>query len=249
MNPILLATLAALLYGVLLFGLVKLFGVKYTEITRDTKSIIRGIVLPVGIASVVLVAVSIYTGWLMPSFSYVAEYRNMWLWTIPAAMLVGIVVRFTHARWRTFERRGMLYLILGTLLVGLSEELLARGIFVHLFTLAGMPQYIVMLGTSILFGLLHGMNYFNGQARRTTISQMFVSALTGMGLYLTLVVSGSLLLPIVLHWLFDLSLLAQGPTTATRPRTPGKLELLAALTFYAATLIALLILFVNGLVA
>lgn len=248
MDPILQGTLIALIYGVSLFGLIKLFGVKYTEITQSTDHIKKGLLFPVGIASAGLTIISALNGWLQPAFTPPDGYREPWMWLIPVACLFGILIRLKYARWQRFTPLGILYLVIGIAFVGFSEELLARGILVRLISEAGFPQYLVMLVSSMIFGLLHGMNYFNGQDRKTTISQMIVATLIGMGLYTALTVSGTLWVPIILHALFDLSILAAGRKPHEPAREASHTELLVTLLFYGGTFAVFITLAVSALV-
>lgn len=249
MNPFLQATLIAFVYGIVLFGLIKLFGVKYTEITKSTAHIKKGIFLPVGIASLGLIVVSALNGWLIPAFTPPFGLHAWWMWIIPIGIATGIVARLRTAKWHLFTRAGIWYLILGVLFVGFSEELLARGLIVHALNHDFIPQYLVMLVSSILFGLLHGMNYFNGQDRKTTTTQIVVTTLIGMSLYVSYIVSGTLWLPIALHAAFDISLLARGNESNDASRETTTFELLTSLVFYAGTLVAFITILVNNLVA
>ncbi len=248
MNPILIGVLICTAYGISLFGLIKLFGVKYTEITKSTSNLKRGIFLPVGIASIMLAILSYATG-LLPSVFTPPQGSpsDSWMWVIPAALIIGSVVRFKDSRWHLFTPAGVFYLVVGALFVGFSEELLTRGLLVHFMSQAAMPQVVVMLGSSIIFGLLHGMNYFNGQDRKTTLSQMIVATIMGMSLYVSYTVSGSLWVPILLHALFDISLLTYGTQPDDQERSPSKIELAATLTFYTATFVVLINLLINWL--
>jgi len=249
MNPFLQATLIAIAYGAVLFGIIKLFGVSYTEITKNTNNIKKGIFLPIGIGSIILTIVSAFYGWLTPVFTPPTGFTTWWMWAIPLAIMVGIIIRFRTAKWHLFTRAGIWYLVVGALFVGFSEELLTRGILVHALSQPYIPQYLVMLVSSILFGLLHGMNYFNGQDRKTTITQIIITTLIGMSLYVSYIVSGTLWVPIALHALFDISLLAQGNAPADTSRKASSPELLTTLVFYAGTVVAFIVILVNNLAA
>jgi len=250
MDPILQGTLIAFGYGAVLFILIKLFGVKYTDIATSTENIKKGIFLPVGIAGTGLVIFSALNGWLIPAFTPPpSEYLTWWMWLIPATILLGILVRFTQARWKQFTPMGIFYLVVGVLLVGISEELLTRGLLVQLLNESGIPQYAVMLTSSIIFGLLHGMNYFNGQDRKTTRSQIVITTFIGMALYTSFIISGTLWVPIALHTLFDISLLASIGTTPGAERRPRSLEVLSTLLMYALTFITFITLLASSLVS
>lgn len=249
MNPFLQPTLIAFVYGILLFGIIKLFGVKYTEITKSTAHIKKGIFFPVGIAGVGLVIISALNGWLVPAFTPPPSFSAWWMWIVPLAITAGMLVRLRTAKWHLFTRAGIWYLIIGLLLVGFSEELLTRGLIVHALNHDYIPQYLVMLVSSILFGLLHGMNYFNSQDRKTTITQIIITTLIGMSLYVSYIISGTLWVPIILHAVFDISLLAQGSEPADATRETSTFELLTSLTFYAGTIITFITILVNNLAA
>ena len=240
MNPILPAILITASYGIVLFGLVKFFGVKYTELTKSTAHIKKGIVYPVGIAGLLLVIVSAVNGWLIPSFTPPAGYSAPWMWIIPASLALGSIIRFMHSRWHLFTRAGIFYMVFGVLLVGFTEEFLTRGLLVHLISQADVPQFAIALISSVIFGLLHGLNYFNGQDRKTTIAQMLLATVTGLGLYVTFILSGTLWVPIFLHAAFDLSLLSQGGSVNKVSKQPPKAEAALAFIFYLGSLAALI---------
>jgi membrane protease YdiL (CAAX protease family) len=104
----------------------------------------------------------------------------------------------------------LLYLFLGTLLVGFSEELLVRGIVVTSLLDNGYSIVLTGIISSILFGVLHFINYFNGQSFRITLVQVASTALTGINFFVLFIISGTLWVPILLHAIFDFSLLVQG---------------------------------------
>ena len=248
MNPLLLAVIIAVVYGALLFCFVRFFGVRYTELTKSTAHIKKGIFYPVGIGGLILVVVSALNGWLIPSFTPPAGYSAPWMWIIPGSLALGSILRFMHSRWHEFTRAGIIYMVAGVLLVGFSEELLTRGLLVHFISQAEVPQFVVALISSALFGLLHGMNYFNGQDLKTTIAQVLITSVTGLGLYTTFIVSGTLWVPILLHSVFDLSLLSQGGPINKPTAHPPKAEVLLALTFYIGSLVALIALVIHAVV-
>jgi len=249
MNPIVQAILIAIIYGLFLFGLIKLFGIKYTELTKSSNHIKKGIFYPVGIAGLLLVIVSAMNGWLVPAFTPPSGYSAPWMWIIPASLTLGAILRFMHSRWHVFTRASIFYLVAGVILVGFSEELLARGLLVHFIDQAGVPQFAVALISSVIFGLLHGMNYFNGQSRKTTIAQIILTSITGMGLYASFILSGTLWVPIILHAFFDLSLLSQGGIVIDLSKDPPKAEATLALIFYTGSIAALIALILLAVVS
>jgi membrane protease YdiL (CAAX protease family) len=96
----------------------------------------------------------------------------------------------------------------GTLFVGIAEEVAFRGIIVRAIRGSTSKEWIVMIGSSLLFGLVHGINFFNGQSFGKTITQVTLAAILGSTLYVILRLSGSLLLPILIHAIWDFSTLS-----------------------------------------
>jgi membrane protease YdiL (CAAX protease family) len=145
-----------------------------------------------------------------------------------------------RAPWSSAGAAYVGWAVVGTALVGFSEELLTRGILVDLVQADGRGPLAVALITSILFGLLHGANVVNGQDARTTVLQVVSTAITGLALFACLAVSGTLWLPVVVHFLFDLSLVVQGRMNKVDERqTP--VETVVVLLTYVLALASLLL--------
>ena len=206
LNAIIITTI----YLGLLLGLTKFFGVKYTDIIKDNNSIKRGIIYPVGIATILLAAYAVAFDWIPEVFSFNLIVKDHILWLIPIVILIGIVARLTKLNTEVFEKNGFLLLAIATLIVGFSEELLVRGIAVGLLLNSGYGILLTGIISSIIFGLLHFMNYFNGQDIKKTIIQVVGTLLMGLNFYIIFIITGSLWAPIVFHFLFDFSILAMG---------------------------------------
>lgn len=226
------------LYGFGLFAIAHHLGVKYTDILDSEENIKNGVLVPVGFMSAVLFAITVVSGWLPLVFRPAQTAHYNWMWIVPAIMLLSSLLRFKFARWSLFSIKARLYMLVGVLLVGFSEELLTRGILVYFTQRAGASQAIVMLVSAIVFGVLHGMNYFNGQDAKTTRLQIFLTAEMGLAFYISLIVSGTLWLPIFLHALFDLSLMVQGGKFNKNERKPQQWELGLTGAMYLSTVIA-----------
>ena len=205
------AIIICAVYVTMLFVLTKFFGVKYTDIIKNTGNIKKGIVLPVGIATALLTMYAFAFDWLPEVLSFSPRLEQPILWLVPLVAIVGIIARFTVFNAKAFDRRGILLLGVGTLLVGFSEELLVRGIAVGALQKAGYSVLITGIASSLIFGLLHFMNYFTGQDIKKTSIQVAGTIGMGLNFYITLVISGSLWLPIIAHALYDLSIMLMGP--------------------------------------
>ena len=105
--------------------------------------------------------------------------------------------------------------LIATAFVGYSEELLTRCLLIRGARGSGYLQIGVFLISSVTFGLIHGLNIINGQAIGITVMQIITTAFFGGYLYVTLRKGGYLIPLMVLHALFDFSLLTQGRVVNT----------------------------------
>jgi len=201
--------LVVVVYAAVLLLLQKRSGVPYTDIADSEETTRRGVLVPVALALALLLVFAVATGRLAEAFVYSPTISSPWLWAVPALIAAGIVARFATTSWRSLGARRVVVLVVASLLVGVSEELLIRGLFVDVLQDAGLAAVWVAVVSSIVFGLLHGLNVLLGQPPAAALLQVVSTTLTGLALFTCLALSGTLWLPILLHALFDLSLLAQ----------------------------------------
>lgn len=200
------------IYLAILITVTKYFGIKYTDIAKNTNNILKGIVYPVGICTAILTIFALYSGWLPSVLSY-SPRINIWiLWIIPIVLVIGILARLSYIQSSHLSKKGILMLLIGTALVGFSEELLVRGIVVSLLQKSGLSVLLVGLVSSLMFGILHFSNILLGQSIRNTFSQVVFTSLMGLNFFVIYIISGTLWLPIVLHALYDFSLLLTRPS-------------------------------------
>ncbi len=228
----LVGILVCVAYVALLIGLQKASGVRYDQITDSADTMRKGVAIPVAVCTTLLVAFLALTGRLSAALSYEPRATAAWLWVLPGLLALGIVLRLLRAPWRQVGARYVLWAFVGTALVGLSEELLVRGYLVDVVQADGRAPWMVALVTSVVFGVLHGANIVNGQDAPTTALQVASTVLMGLALFAALAVSGTLWLPIVLHFLFDFSLVVQGQMNKTDERQ-GTVETGLILLTYA----------------
>lgn len=110
-----------------------------------------------------------------------------------------------------------LFIFANTLLVGWSEELMFRGIWMRgLFRSFGI--WVAILGSSLIFGGIHVLNVFLTGDLRGAMIQAAAAFLSGVFLAAVRLRSGSLWTGIVLHGLWDAGtflVAAGGTVTAT----------------------------------
>lgn len=206
----LVGLLVVLAYAVMLLLLQRRSGVPYTQIADSEANTRRGILVPVAIALAALLAYAAATGRLAGAFAYAPTISAPWLWIVPGLIVAGILIRFASTDWRALGARRVLTVVVASLLVGTSEELLIRGLFLHDLQASGLSPLWVAVVSSVVFGVLHGMNILTGQDVQTTLAQVISTTFMGLAFFTTLALTGTLWAPILLHALFDLSLLAQG---------------------------------------
>ena len=178
----------------------------------DTASVVGGLWVTVGVGSLIgLVAVAVL-GWWRPAF---IEDRRLprWTWVFPAVMLVAIVVGVSYANLSDKGLTFTVMLLVGCLFVGVSEELMFRGIGVTAFRQAGFTEGKVALWTCVLFGLAHATNIFSEGVG--AVPQVLITAVAGYFFYVIRRVSGLLIVSMIMHGLWDFGLFTN--TLSTPP--------------------------------
>lgn len=189
-------------------------GSKYGAFT-DTAEVVGGLWVTVGVGSVIgLIAVAVL-GWWRPVF---IEDRRLprWTWLFPGVMLVAILVGISYSNLAEKGLSYTLMLLVGCLFIGVSEELMFRGIGVTAFRQAGFTEGKVALWTCVLFGLAHATNLFSEGIG--ALPQVLVTAVAGYFFYVTRRVSGLLIVSMIIHGLWDFGLFT---TTLSNPPAIG----------------------------
>jgi membrane protease YdiL (CAAX protease family) len=211
-NPALAAVAVFVAYMVLVGVLWRVTGTRYDHLVDSRSTILRGIILPIGLGAVLLAVATTWFGWWEPALVPGATGPS---WALIVPLMFGLVAILNIATidWRSAKARLLPLLLVGTVLVGFAEELATRGQLVVGLRESGSSEVAVWLITSVLFALLHGMNVLFGQSGRATVTQILAAFFAGTALYVTLLTTGSLIVGMVLHALWDfgaLGILATG---------------------------------------
>ena len=118
----------------------------------------------------------------------------------------------------------IVWLALGTALVGFSEEITYRGLALVGFR-GRYSEVKVWLFTSLLFGFLHGVNLILGQGALLTVRQLVFAFVLGSVFYAIRRISGTIVVVMVLHALWDFG---PSPTWPARPRGAAKVDIATA---------------------
>ena len=192
-------------YAILFLVLEMIMGVDYDVIGTTTDSIVRGIVVPVGIGALVLVIVTTWLGWWRPALRELPTdppRPPRWLLIVPILVFVATLLGIDYGNLGDMGAAMILWLAIGTALVGFSEEIAYRGLALVGFR-GGYSEVRVWLFTSLLFGLLHGVNLILGQGAVPTIRQFFFAFVLGSVFYAIRRISGTIVVVMVLHALWD----------------------------------------------
>jgi len=192
-------------YGVLFLVLELIIGIDYDKIGTTTDTIIKGVVVPVAMGTLVLVVVTTLLGWWRPVLRELPTdpaRPPRWLLVVPILVFVATLLGIDYGNLGNMGAAMILWLAIGTALVGFSEEITYRGLALVGFR-GGYGEVKVWLFTSLLFGLLHGVNLILGQGAVPTIRQFFFAFVLGSIFYAIRRISGTIIVVMVLHALWD----------------------------------------------
>jgi uncharacterized protein len=172
-----------------------------------TNSVIHSLFLPELITAGAMVVIVSALGWWRLVGVEPMKGAPMWAIIAPAGVFAVALLRFPLIDWHHLPASYFLWLAPATLLIGVFEEILARGML-----LVGLrrrlPELWVWLLSSLIFGLLHLLNILAGQAVATTLIQVVFAASFGSALYIARRLTRTIATPIVMHAAWDFGALA-----------------------------------------
>lgn len=225
-KPSALTAVAAILgYMVVVFTVWAITGLKYDEVGDTVENVQKGIVLSIALGSLYLVVITTVFGWWKPAIHEPRRVGSGWMWVIPALLLLGAVGNLATTKWGEIDdvTSYALWLGIGTLLVGFSEELLTRGLAI-VGGRGSMHEKWVWVFSGVIFGLLHVPNAFFGQSAQTTAQQVVFAFAIGLTYYVTRRLSGTLIVTMGLHAIWDYSVFIQdhsGQNLTDKPVAAG----------------------------
>lgn len=214
------------------------------DLFRDATTLFLALTAPLLIGSGLLLATVAVLRWFPPLFGRQPVRGKSWMWIAPAVVVLAAVLRAAGTDYGQYSA-GIVVLTYATgLLIGFAEEILARGIAIHMLRRAGYSELAVMLLSSVLFALMHATNLFSGQAIGTVLATMGFTFVFGVAMYLTLRVTGFLIWPMLLHAITDPStFLAVGGIDEVGTGDTNALIAFAGLSVVLYALLAILALF------
>lgn len=167
-------------------------------------SVFAGIGLPVVLGSILLLAFAWTLGWFpRPLFGRQPVGRSWWMLIAPAVVLLPIVLRLIGIDYGAYGPGVVAMSFAMGLFIGLSEELLFRGIAVTLLRRGGHSEWVVAAVSSLLFAAMHSANILTGQQVLTVLGTIGYTFVFGVLMYLVMRVTGNLIWAVLLHGLTD----------------------------------------------
>ncbi|MFF6955182.1 type II CAAX prenyl endopeptidase Rce1 family protein [Streptomyces sp. NPDC008317] len=170
-----------------------------------TASLVRNALIPIGASIAFGAAVVSWLGWWGEVLRYRAPVRR-WVRWVPISMIAAAVIGLNYPHLADQSLSLVACLLLLGLFVGVGEELMFRGIGVHVFRRAGFTEGKVALCSSVVFGLVHISNAISQGPQ--ALGQAAVVSTSGYFFYLCLRAGGVLVLPMLVHGLWDTSLIS-----------------------------------------
>jgi CAAX protease family protein len=200
---------------------------------RTSEQVALGLLLPVGLSVVFVYGVVAALGWWRPVFVDDRPVQR-WVWVVPIVFAVAVALGIDYAALADKGVGFVMLLLLAAACVGFGEEGMFRGIGVTTFRVNGLSEGKVALWSSVVFGAVHLTNAI--ATGGTAIVQAIAVSFAGYFFYLTRRVSGGLIVPAVIHGLFDFSILS-GAVADDKPYAGG-LAAIVAYPLVAAILLA-----------
>lgn len=227
-----------ILYMALVAALWASVDFQYDQVQDSVSTITRGIILPIGVGSLFLIGVTTWLGWWGPVMRERPRLAPRWTLVVPVVVGLVALLNLSTLDLGVLSVGYLVTLTVGVALIGFAEELVCRGIVV-VGLRGNVSEVWVWLLSSVLFGFLHSINALFGQSLADTVQQMIVTSLIGSLLYVSRMATGTLVVPMVLHALWDLGALGGGASGGQPPLASGLLTLAAMVTsFVAAVVIA-----------
>jgi membrane protease YdiL (CAAX protease family) len=240
-KPSALIAIAAIVgYLAVVFAVWVATGIEYDEVGDTVENVQKSVVLAVGLGAVYLIVVTSALGWWKPAMREPRKVGGGWMWLIPILLLVGAALNLAATKWGEIDGVGTyaLWLGIGTLFVGFSEELLTRGIAI-VGGRGSMHEKWVWAFSGAIFALIHVPNALFGQGATETAQQVVFAFAVGLTYYVTRRISGALIVTMILHAIWDFSTFIQAHSVDGLAEKPASVSIFAMYTAIVLGVVAL----------
>jgi membrane protease YdiL (CAAX protease family) len=180
-------------------------GADYLRIGENAETTKLWYAFPTLLGCVFLVVAISFLGWWRMVLFDKSRSGPKWIWVLPVVMLVIIVNNFQGLPSGKLSAELCLWSALGAVGVGFGEEMITRGSMI-----VGLRSHCdegkVWLISTLLFSALHIPNVLFGFPIWAMPVQVVLTFIMGSGFYVIRRMSGTLILPMILHGLWDSSL-------------------------------------------
>jgi membrane protease YdiL (CAAX protease family) len=169
----------------------------------DTGAVLVSL-LPVQIVLLLLCAVAVRPyGWRAIGFGPLRTAGVIWLLPAIALMVLMLGAVLPHLGATKIRVGTMLLIVAVPLLIGLTEEVMFRGVLLRA-AMARLPLFHAMLLSAVLFALMHGIIGIGGQPGLITVQQIAFAFLVGIFLAPIAIATGTLWVVIIWHAVWDM---------------------------------------------
>ncbi|KRA25789.1 hypothetical protein ASD65_16175 [Microbacterium sp. Root61] len=196
-------------YVLVIISVTLLSGVPYPDIGTSAESTWRGAVLDLAVGGALLAILATVLGWWRPALFERTRAHHKWPIFVPIIMFIAAIMNIFNTDWAQFDASFLLSLLALGVLVGFSEELMARGLVLTSFRARFAEGWAWFL-SSLLFGLMHLANAVLGAPLLASLAQAGLAFASGTAFYIVRRVTGSLVWAMLLHGLWDVSVFAVG---------------------------------------
>jgi hypothetical protein len=224
--PFLATSLLAFLFLDAIVGVIFAHGDQVREELTSVTNVARALIVPEAVSVLVACAVTQRLGW----WNVVLHERlraPRWVWIVPIVFTITSLALADYSRLRIAGVAVAVALLLGTFLIAVGEELMFRGVVLQTMR-DRYAERSAALVTATMFGCAHVL---------AGPLNVLLSGLFGYLLYWCRRVSGGLLVPIVVHALWDFCVFS-GWTTSDRSEAPAAPLVLSLLTLVLLVLLA-----------
>lgn len=175
------------------------------NVATDAGLVTVDLVLPEIAGALIITIFVASVGWFPKLFKARPRGGSWWMWIAPAAIVIAAIVRLFSTDWKAYSAGAVIMILILGLFVGYTEELLARGVNVHLLRKGGYGSRSTLVLTSVLFAAMHSVNAIGGGKSEgiQIVATIIFAFFFGAAMYLTLVITGSLIWAMVFHAITD----------------------------------------------
>lgn len=188
----------------------------------DVETTLRSLTVPVALSVLFGIAViSVLRQW--PQVIHEDNPLRPWVWIVPVVLAAAAFGVLDYENLGAIDSGLLVTVVTTSLLVGVGEELMFRGITIQALRDNGMSEHRVALWSSVIFGGVHITNLFTEGSQ--AIMQVLIVSVSGFFFYLAYRVSGTIVVPMLLHALWDFSLFSHNvgeadPSPSARQSLP-----------------------------